>query len=430
MPGLPARQLAAETFRRVLAERRGIDEALLAAGRAELAIEDAGLARAIVTTAFRRLGTIRRAFATRLAAGGALPEAGRFTAIVTTGAAQVLFMTAADHAAVDLAVELVKRDRASAHLAGLANALLRRIAREKMEILADAAADPVDLPGWLAERWTRAYGAGAVEAIAASLLAPPSVDLTAINITADRLQAAIGGRLLPTGSLRLSTDRPISELPGYAEGHFQVQDVAAALPARLIGAHPGDRVLDLCAAPGGKTAQLAAAGATVTAVERGEARAARLRENLARLRLSAEVVVGDMASFAHGGYDAVLLDAPCTATGTIRRHPEIGWIRALSDILALAETQGKLLAAAARNVRPGGRLVFATCSLEPEEGERRIEAFLTTHAEFSLERVLPEELGAEAAIVASQGWLRVLPSHFAEAGGADGFFAARLRRAG
>jgi 16S rRNA (cytosine967-C5)-methyltransferase len=427
-PGLAARRVAAEALRRAIRERRTLDEALqLASGPARLDEADFGLARAIATIAFRRMGTIRAAITARLDSGR-MPDAGTLEETVITGAAQLLFMEVPDHAAVDIAVELAKADRKALHYASLVNALLRRIARDRTEIL--AASDPFanDTPGWIAERWSRAYGEDAARAIAAVHATPPHIDLTA-TVDAQALAEAVGGRLMPTGSVRLTTDAAVRDLPGFAEGAFFVQDAASALPARLIGAQAGQNVLDLCAAPGGKTAQLAQAGARVTAVERSADRGRRLSENLARLRLEAELVIGDAGAFTGGPYDAVLLDAPCSATGTIRRHPEIAWTKRLEDILALGVQQARLLAHAASLVKPGGVLVYSTCSLEPEEGERQISRFLATSQDYAIEPVKPEELGIAAESVTPEGFLRVLPSHFADWGGGDGFFAARLRRA-
>lgn len=426
-PGLAARRVAADALRRARRERRSLDEALaLAAATETLGEADFGLARAIATVAFRRFGTLKAAIAARLK-NGAMPDAGVLEEAVMIGAAQILFMDAADHAAVDLAVELTKDDRLALHYAPLANAVLRRIAAEKAEILAASDSAGLDTPPWLFDRWSAAYGMDEARAIAAAHGLPPHVDLTAMGDAA-ALATATGGALLPNGSVRLQTEARITALPGYAEGAFQVQDAASALPARLLGARPGMRVLDLCAAPGGKSAQLAFAGAEVVAVERSAVRADRLHENLARLKLAVEVVIADAGAFAAEPFDAVLLDAPCSATGTIRRHPEIAWTKRLEDILALARQQQRLLAHAASLVKPGGVLVYSTCSLEAEEGERQIERFLDAQSNFAIFPVEPVELGIEPRSVTKAGFLRVLPSHFAAFGGADGFFAARLRR--
>ncbi len=245
----------------------------------------------------------------------------------------------------------------------------------------------------------------------------------------------LGGVLLPTGSIRVKSQGRVDQLPGFAEGAWWVQDAAAALPARLLGDVTGAHVADLCAAPGGKMAQLAAMGARVTAVDLRPERLHRLKENLDRLGLSAECIAADVTSWSPGRtFDAVLLDAPCTATGTLRRHPDILHVKRPSDLTAIVKRQRHLLAAAARLVKPGGRLVYCTCSLEPEEGEQQIESFLAAHPEFRRVPMTPEELGIEPRSVTTAGELRTLPFHMPRstppAGGLDGFFAARLERLG
>ncbi|MHB8527880.1 MAG: RsmB/NOP family class I SAM-dependent RNA methyltransferase, partial [Caulobacteraceae bacterium] len=215
--------------------------------------------------------------------------------------------------------------------------------------------------------------------------------------------------------------------PGFAEGRWWVQDAAAAIPARLLAAGPGARILDLCAAPGGKTLQLAAAGAQVIALDRSAARLRRLQDNLRRTGLSAEIVLADALAWSDERvFDAVLLDAPCSATGTFRRHPDVLWNVRPGEIAALAGVQAGLLGTAAPRVEPAGRLVYSVCSLEPEEGEAQARAFLSAHPEFALDPIAPGEGGAPAASLAAEGWLRILPHHLE--GGLDGFFIARLRR--
>ncbi|WP_198378664.1 RsmB/NOP family class I SAM-dependent RNA methyltransferase, partial [Neoroseomonas rubea] len=253
---------------------------------------------------------------------------------------------------------------------------------------------------------------------------PAPLDLT----PAPGASPPAGAEVLPTGSWRMAAGTRVTDLPGFAEGRFWVQDAAAALPAMLLAPRAGERIADLCAAPGGKTAQLLAAGAVVTAVERDPSRAARLRENLARLHLSAEVVQADAATWAPAEpFDAILLDAPCTATGTIRRHPDVAHAKRPRDVASAAEAQCRLLAAAARMLRPGGRLVFATCSLQPEEGE----AHLARAAGLGLahEPFAPAELPGLPEAITPAGCLRTRPDLWAERGGMDGFFAVRFRRA-
>lgn len=430
-PGFAARRLAVEAVRRAIRERRTLDEALmLARPPRPLEPQDAGLARAIATVTFRRMGTLKRVLAERLTSGET-PDAGMLQEILLIGAAQILFMDAADHAAVDLAVNLAKADKLAMHYAPLVNAVLRRIASQKAAILTEPAPGG-DLPDWIGQRWSRFYGTEIAQAMGEALLVPPQVDVTVFG-DAQAFAREVGGVLLPTGSVRLPREARVDALPGYAEGHFQVQDAASALPARLVGAKPGMRILDLCAAPGGKTAQLAKAGARVVAVERSRERAARLEANLARLALDVEVVIADANAYAAEPFDAVLLDAPCSATGTLRRHPEIAWTRTLEDILKLGAQQRKLVDHAATLVKPGGLLVYSTCSLEAEEGEAQIDALSARRPELQLEPVDEAALGIEPDAGSAQGWmrqgcLRSLPQHLGTFGGVDGFFAARLRR--
>jgi 16S rRNA (cytosine967-C5)-methyltransferase len=431
VPGLPARSVAAEAFAQTLLSGRALGdtmEPLAAAARLDEA--DAGLARAIATTAFRHLGSLRAAIAQRLTAE--LPaKAGPLEAILITAAAQIVDLDVPDHAAVDLAVRLTRHDNRSAPYGGLVNAILRRMAREADEIRASR--DPVaDMPDWLMQRWRATYGADIAAAMAAAQGEPAAIDLS-VRADAQRWADELAAHLLPTGSLRLATREPVSRLPGYEEGAWWVQDAAAAIPARLLRAQPGERVLDLCAAPGGKTAQLAATGAQVTALDRSDKRMARLIANMERLGLTVTPVVADASTWRADPFDAVLLDAPCSATGTIRRHPEVAWTKSPLDLLKLSAMQGRLLAHAATLVRPGGRLVFCTCSLEPEEGEEQVASFLASHREFRRVPVQPDEVPGLEAAVTPQGDLRTRPDMSPAPDpvppGIDGFFAARFQRA-
>ncbi|KAB1074903.1 RsmB/NOP family class I SAM-dependent RNA methyltransferase [Methylobacterium planeticum] len=435
--GLGARLVARNAVADLIGQDRAfaLEDALAQAGRtAGLDPADAALARAIATVTFRRFGFLKRALAARMAQG--LPEnEPRLLALLATGAAQILDLHVPDHAAVDLSVRLAKADPQAQHLAGLVNAVLRRIVRERAAIQADAI-DPLEhnTPPWLAARWRAAYGPDLAQAIARAHLHGAAIDLTVrgeAQAWAERLDAD----LLPLGSLRLRDAKtPVADLPGYAEGEWWVQDAAAAIPARLLGVAPGARVADLCAAPGGKTAQLAAAGALVTAVDRSAPRLERLRQNLARLGLNAEIRVGDALTLPQEGtFDAVLLDAPCSATGTIRRHPDVAWIKGDADIGRLAALQSRLLDRAATLVNSGGRLVFCTCSLEPEEGEQQVAAFLARNGDYERVPVTPEDVGGLGDLIDRNGDLRTLPAHLDGTGttlrgGIDGFFASRLQR--
>jgi 16S rRNA (cytosine967-C5)-methyltransferase len=428
--GLPARRLAWSAVDEVFRSGRALDEVFDRAARAAgLEHRDEALARAIAVVTFRRFGTIRQALLDRMARG--LPKDKRALSLLATAAAQVLFLDVPDHAAVDITVRLTRSERPIEHFAGLANAILRRIAREREEILAGADPLDTDTPDWLAGRWRAHYGEETAGAIAAAHRQGGAIDL---SVKADPAGWAerLGGVLLATGTVRLTERISVRELAGFDEGAWWVQDAAAAIPARLLGPKPGERVADLCAAPGGKTAQLAAAGAEVVAVDRSAQRLECLAENMARLKLSVEAKAVDALMLEAEPFDAVLLDAPCSATGTIRRHPDVPWIKGEDDLRKLADLQTRLLDKAADLTRPGGRLVFCTCSLEPEEGERQVAAFLARRPEFRRARITPEEAPGLAEAVTPDGDLRTLPCHGGDALGAagiDGFFIARFLRA-
>ncbi|MEZ5784994.1 MAG: transcription antitermination factor NusB [Xanthobacteraceae bacterium] len=434
VPGLAARRVAAELLEGVLRRGRPLDEQIDGAtahsGLAYLDERDRALVRRIVATALRRLGTLRHLVSACLDRG--LPaDAARLESALLVGAAQILFLDVPDHAAVDLAVRLVQADRRSGRYAGLVNAVLRRITRNADELLAGVDAVALDTPGWLLDRWTRTYGEATARAIAAAHAQEPPLDLT-VKSDPDAWAARLRGHVLPTGSVRTVVSGPIGSLPGYGEGAWWVQDAAAALPARLLGDVRGRSVADLCAAPGGKTLQLALAGAEVTAVDRADSRMARLRENLRRTGLAATPVVADAASWEAGSFDAVVLDAPCSSTGTIRRHPDIPWQKCEADIAALATIQASLLDRAIALTRPGGRLVFCTCSLEPEEGEALIAAKLTSDPRVRRLPIASEEFGGTPEFITAEGDLRTLPCFWPDAeprmSGLDGFYAARLER--
>jgi len=336
-----------------------------------------------------------------------------------------------DHAAVHLAVRLARADRRAARYSGLVNAVLRRVAQHGAQRLAEIDSTALNTPDWLMTRWVQNFGADTARAIAAAHAHEPALDLT-VKGDPEQWAAVLGGRVLSTGSLRAVVHGPVSALPGYGDGAWWVQDAAAALPARLLGDVHGKTVADLCAAPGGKTAQLAAAGAHVTAVDRSDARLDRLRQNFARLGLAAETVAADAAEWQAGPFDAVLLDAPCSSTGAIRRHPDVPWLKRASDIAALAAVQRRLIARAAELIKPGGLLVYCTCSLEPEEGIEIVADLLTRDTRLRRRQILAAEVPGIGEFVTPEGDLRTLPCQLADAdprmGGLDGFYAARLVR--
>ncbi len=393
-----------------------------------LSARDEALARAIAIVTFRRLGTLGQALNERLKRD---PKDERLLHLLATGAAQILFLDIPDHAAVDSAVRLAQEDPKLHHAGGFINAVLRRVARERDMILG-AQAPWLDTPTWLEERWVEQYGEELAERIAGAHRSMASVDLS-VKENAEDWAERLGGVLLPTGSIRLVERTAIRDLPGFDEGAWWVQDAAAALPARLLNAKPGERVADLCAAPGGKTAQLAAAGADVLAVDRSAKRLKRLEENLARLNLKASTRAIDAEKLDEAPFDSILLDAPCSATGTIRRHPDVAWTKSEEDIRKLSGLQTRLLDKAASLLKPGGRLVYCTCSLEAEEGERQAAGFLTRHPEFARQAITADEIGGLAECLTPEGDVRTLPCHLISSehdrGGLDGFFIARFVKA-
>lgn len=433
VPGLSVRLAAAAVLAEVVGNGLSLDERFAPGAGPEaltgLDARDRALVRSIVLVALRRLGTLRAALAATLEKG--LPRKAQVLEWnLLTGAAQLLFMDVPDHAAVDLAVRAARRDARTAPFASLVNAVLRNIARRRDELVAVNDAF-IDTPLWLSTRWRKTYGGETAARIAMAHREEPTLDLT----LKPGLAGSAGlpeGVMLPTGSLRLTSHEPVADLEGYGEGGWWVQDAAAAIPARLLNVQPGERVADLCAAPGGKTAQLAAAGARVTALDRSAERLKRLTANLERLGLSAEIKVGDVLGFDAPAFDAILLDAPCSATGTIRRHPDVAWTKKAGDIATLAAVQTKMLDRAATLLAPGGRLVYCTCSLEPEEGEQQIAQLLRRNPDLSRDPIRPEEIGGLAECINQDGELRTLPFHLAgetpRLSGLDGFFAARLTR--
>ncbi len=331
----------------------------------------------------------------------------------------------AAHGVVNEAVTLMRQDKATQSKAGMVNAVLRNVVRAEVDW--DAHRVP-ELPKWLRKPLIAAYGKPAVVAMEAVQAGDPPVDLTLAPSAPDDLVAELGGERLPTGSVRLRDPGQISALPGYEAGHWWVQDAAAALPARILGVQAGERVLDLCAAPGGKTLQLAAAGADVWAVDISEARMARVVDNLSRCGLAAKTVVADALTWTpEAPFDAILLDAPCSATGTIRRHPDLPHAKTGAETETLLPLQAALLDRAVDHLKPGGRLVYCTCSLLPEEGEAQIEAALSRHPALSVDASALSVPGVDPAWVGPNG-MRIRPDYWAEIGGVDGFYISALRK--
>jgi 16S rRNA (cytosine967-C5)-methyltransferase len=433
-PGLAVRLAASQILSETLASGRPLDERFSGetphARLSGLDARDRALSRSIATVSLRRLGTIRKALGRYLEKG--LPrKSGGLEWTLVVAAAQILFLDAPDHAAVDLAVRAAKGEPAAAPFAALVNGVLRNIARDRDEILEGSDALEDDTPAWLAARWRANYGIATANAIALANRDEPTLDLS-VKSDAEGWARRLGGIVLPTGSVRLESHVAVPDLEGYADGEWWVQDAAAALPARLLRATAGMRVVDLCAAPGGKSAEIAATGATLTAVDRSAERLKRLAVNFDRLRLHAEIAVADALSYDAPPFDAVLIDALCMATGTIRRHPDVAWTKRLGDLAPLVALQAQLLNKAVALTKPGGTIVFCTCSLEPEEGEAHISALLRRNPDVRRMPIEAEEIGGLEECLSPVGDLRTLPCHLRgptpRLSGLDGFFAARLQR--
>jgi 16S rRNA (cytosine967-C5)-methyltransferase len=388
---------------------------------------DRALANRMVTTALRRHGQIDRVLAETLAKG--VPQrAGILEAVLRIAIAQLLYMDDIPaHSAIHLAVESARADKRAGRFDRLVNGVLRSIQRDQAKY--GNLPDALLIPEWLQSRWRDAYGGPAVEIFAQRLVETPPLDLTLTAPDAELIAALGAERLIGTSARLTSRDAGVADLPGFAEGKWWVQDVSAAIPARLLDVGPGETVLDLCAAPGGKTAQLAAAGAKVTALDISAERMERVAANLDRLGLAAELVVGDALDYGTGPvFDAVLLDAPCSATGTFRRHPEVLWHRNEKGIGERVALQRRMLAHAASLVKPGGRLVFCVCSLEREEGEDQIEWARKALGDFGLDPIAAGELDGWSAPITPEGTVRLTPALDMAGGGLDGFFMARLAK--
>ncbi len=435
-PGLEARKTAARLLAAI------VDKHTSADGLTDdrhghpqyLALEgnDRALVRAILMTALRFRVTLSRLIAGRLERP--LPaNAHTLNHILHVALAQMLFLDVPDRAAVDLAVSHASGDPRAQRFASLVNGVLRAIARRKQTLLPKTLSTTIDAPDWLIDRLNQVYGVEKAAAIFQAHRRPAPIDIT-VKRDPDLWAKQLGGILTPTGSVRLERlGHPVVELSGYGDGAWWVQDAAAGLPARLFGDVADLQVADLCAAPGGKTAQLAAAGAKVTAVDISKNRLNRLAQNLDRLRLEADIVSADIASYVPEKlFDAVLLDAPCSSTGTIRRHPDIAWTKTVDDVAKLAEVQFALLSKAIAMVKPGGTLVYSNCSLDPLEGEELVQRFLDGNKEAELAPIGRGEFAAVDDWITSNGTLRTTPAAMnferPEISGMDGFFAARIRR--
>lgn len=434
--GINSRLVATMLVTRVVDDGRNIDALCDRQHglRAFLSLNDRdqSLARAMAITALRNRNRIDFVF--RKLMNRPLPKNARFLInALHIASAQILFMDVPDRAAVNIAVSAIGNDRRTSRFKSLANAVLRRMTREKEELLqASEAASP--FPNWLTKMLRSNYGKENMLRVAQAITNPAALDIT-VKSDAEIWAKKLDGRLLATGSIRLNSTKPVSELEGYQDGEWWVQDAAAALPARMIDIEKGSDVLELCAAPGGKTAQLAAAGYAVTAVDISQPRLARLKENLERLKLSADVVEADILEWSPDKeFDAVLLDAPCSSTGTMRRHPDTLWAKKHEDISQLANLQFELVQRAATYLKPGGQLVFSNCSILKEEGENLIHRILQACPDLSISPIAEDTIPGTSEMINGQGAIRSLPFHLTneacpQMGGLDGFFACRFAKA-
>jgi 16S rRNA (cytosine967-C5)-methyltransferase len=419
--GLAARKAALAIVTQVLRQRRPLDTQL--ESLKSLPPRDAGFARALASQALRHFGELDALIRAFVPKPLQPHKAGPAMEILLLGACELVILKVPPHAAVDAANNLAAADSKAVHFKSLINAVLRRIGREGDAVRAGLDTARLNTPDWLWERWSAQHGEDIARAVAEAhgKEAPLDICLKQSGALCPESEA------LFERARRVTEDGRVEGLAGFADCGWWVQDAAATLPALLLGDVTGRRVLDLCAAPGGKTMQLAARGAKVTAVEIDPTRAGRIRENLMRTQLAGEIIESDVRD-VKATAPLVLLDAPCTATGTIRRHPDLPWIKGAADVTVSAGAAYEILESAADLVEPGGTLVFAVCSLEREEGEEQIAAFLSAHPEFSRGPITADELFGNSEWITPDGDLRTLPCHLADKGGMDGFYAARLKR--
>lgn len=417
--GVQARRSAVYLLDMILGEGRLMSELLAAGTLDKLPPDDRARAQRLALDTLRGMERADRLLQKHLS---------KYPPLTVRNALRVgtveLCQGGAAHGVVNAMVELVATHKKLGHLKGLTNAVLRKIAAEGPE--AWAALRSPRLPKWLRGPLTEAWGPDAIAGMEAAHFAGAPLDLTARGDAA-ALAEAVGGTLLPTGTVRITDAGQVTAMPGFAEGDWWVQDAAAAIPVQVLAPQKGEAVLDLCAAPGGKTMQLAAAGAQVTAVDNSKQRMQRVKENLARVHLPAKCVVVDAQRF-EGQFDAILLDAPCSATGTIRRHPDLPHAKDGSEFGDLIALQGELIDHAWRILNPGGRLVFCTCSLLPDEGEVQVDEALERHADMSVDRDALAIPGVDPAWFTSEGGLRLRPDYWPDLGGMDGFYIACLRK--
>lgn len=426
---LQSRMVSLDLLDIVLSKRIPLDQALDdSAELAALPARDRAFVRMLVATTLRRLGQLDD-LVRRASERADAPQPPLLHHLLRMGIAQILFMNVPDHAAVNTSVQLAETC-GMPRQKGFVNAILRRITRDGRDWLATQDETRMNVPDWLLKSWIDDYGLRGAAEIGQANLDEAPLDITVKDSSQlDHWAETLEATILPTGSLRRAAGGNIQDLPGYHDGMWWVQDASAAIPARLFGDLNGKQVIDLCAAPGGKTAQLAAMGASVTALDRSVKRLKRLEENMCRLRLdrNVRVEVADASVWLpREPVDAILLDAPCTATGTIRRHPDVPVLKGPQDQKNLAALQARMLDNAVRMLAPGGTLIYCTCSLQKAEGEDQINALLARTTQLRRTPISEAEIGGLADSITPEGDLRILPAQMAVSGGMDGFFVARL----
>ena len=424
--GLAARQVAYAVLNDVFFRKRSLDEAYLRAeGFEELASRDRGFVRLLVSIVLKRAPQLDAALASLLREPLDQLKPQQLINVFRLGIAQIVFLQTPPHAAVNTTVDLAAAENI-AHQKPLVNAIMRRVAQEGIPQIELRDAGRINTPEWLWTQWMQDYGVETALDIAAAHFTEAPVDFTVKenpSVWAERLAA----ELLPSGSLRLSSAGFVPGLAGFEDGAWWIQNAAAALPVRFMGDVRGKTVVDLCAAPGGKTAQLAVAGANVIALDRSAQRVLRLQENMTRLGLTVETVIADGAVWQPvEKVDAVLLDAPCTTTGTIRHQPDVLWLKDIRDQEKLAALQRRLLKNAVEMLKPGGLLVYCTCSLQKEEGEALVDWAATEGLSITLSPIHTGEVAGINVMLTRRGELRALPQHWADMGGIDGFYAVRF----
>ncbi|WP_147109401.1 RsmB/NOP family class I SAM-dependent RNA methyltransferase [Tateyamaria sp. syn59] len=419
--GLPARRSAIYLLDQIIGEGKLLPELIGAGALDRLEPADRARAQRLATETLRGMERADRILQKHLQ---------KYPPLTVRNALRVgtveLCAGEAAHGVVNSMVNIVSRHKRYGHLKGLTNAVLRKVADKGPEQWPTLRVPR--LPKWLRGPLVDAWGGEAVLVMEAAHFAGAPLDLSC-KADADAVAAATGGEVLPTGSVRLADAGQVSALPGYTAGDWWVQDAAAAMPARVLNAQKGEAVLDLCAAPGGKTLQLAATGADVTAVDVSEGRMERVKQNLIRTKLEATTLVSD-AFEVMGQYDAILLDAPCSATGTIRRHPDLPFAKDGSEFGGLIELQARMIDHAVTLLKPGGRMVFCTCSLLPDEGEVQAEEAFERHPSLTVDRAALNQPGIDPAWITEEGGLRLRPDHWADKGGMDGFYVICLRKVG